>query len=305
MNRTREYLEQQESEESVTFKSEYKEEEEDTPFVYHGLVMGDYDGVGAEDDEEVPDRPTKLPRMSPRMELSVPQEEELAQWFQEHAIFYDQSHPDFKNRGKKDRLVDLKAAEMGVRPIQVITWFKTMRTVYGKLRKKRGQAEKITTMRQKWTLNNFAFLDSHLSVRTERRRPGAATASAETAPPASEGEESDSNNHLPPSTNSQASASSCPRQPPKAAAGGRQQLEDAIMQLASRLSDRNGVPSAIESAPYISRNPRAAFAHWMGCQTMGLSERQWRLFMVDVMHCVNRHCEADSQHRPPSGQQHH
>ena len=52
-------------------------------------------------------------------------------------------------------------------------WFTSQRTVFGKLQKKKsGQARKDPTFRQKWVLDNFAFLKSHLVVRAATRTMG-------------------------------------------------------------------------------------------------------------------------------------
>lgn len=73
-----------------------------------------------------------------RFELASEQEDELVQWYQENPLMYDQANPDFKNRQKKDRLVERKASEMNVKPVQILTWFKSMRTIYGKFKKKKS-----------------------------------------------------------------------------------------------------------------------------------------------------------------------
>ena len=64
---------------------------------------------------------------------------------------------------------------------QLWTWFRSMRTVYGKLRKqtlKSGAAAKKLTARQQWTLASFSFLHSHAVVRTETRQLGCLPAPA-------------------------------------------------------------------------------------------------------------------------------
>ena len=50
----------------------------------------------------------------------------------------------------------------------VSTWFKSMRTLFGRLKKtKSGQAAKANTARQLWTLQNFQFPEAHLAIRME------------------------------------------------------------------------------------------------------------------------------------------
>lgn len=45
-------------------------------------------------------------------------------------------------------------------------WFRNMRTVYGKLRKKKNeQATRPLTARQRWTSDMFKFLDKHMTIR--------------------------------------------------------------------------------------------------------------------------------------------
>ena len=48
-----------------------------------------------------------------------------------------------------------------------------MRTVFGKLKKKKsGQAAKVTTACQDWTMMLFKFLEAHLTIRTDTRQLG-------------------------------------------------------------------------------------------------------------------------------------
>ena len=46
-----------------------------------------------------------------------------------------------------------------------MTWFKSMMTLFGHLKKKTsGQAAKALTARQKWMMANFQFLSAHLCI---------------------------------------------------------------------------------------------------------------------------------------------
>ena len=52
--------------------------------------------------------------------------------------------------------------------LAVKTWFQSMRTLFGRLKKKMlGQAAKPLTARQKWTKANFSFLSAHLCIWTD------------------------------------------------------------------------------------------------------------------------------------------
>jgi len=105
--------------------------------------------VEEDEDEDV--------RITPRME------EELVEG---NPIFYDQRRTDFKNRHKRDKLLQEKGQELGLTMSQLMTWFRNIRTIYRKLKKKKsGQSTKTLTARQQWTHDRFAFLKHHLQVR--------------------------------------------------------------------------------------------------------------------------------------------
>jgi len=42
------------------------------------------------------------------------QEEEIVRWFKDSPIFYDQTRRDFKNKAKREKMMNEKAAEFGV-----------------------------------------------------------------------------------------------------------------------------------------------------------------------------------------------
>ena len=50
-----------------------------------------------------------LPRIKrrhvPNEQLSPEEEQSLVEWFSEHPLFFDQTEADFKNKGKKERLL--------------------------------------------------------------------------------------------------------------------------------------------------------------------------------------------------------
>lgn len=52
--------------------------------------------------------------------ITPDQEEYFCDWFQDQPIFYDQRLRDFKNRGKRDRLLQELAKELGLTSTLVI-----------------------------------------------------------------------------------------------------------------------------------------------------------------------------------------
>lgn len=47
--------------------------------------------------------------------LTEGQEDALAEWFQSQPLFFDQSERDFKDKDKRERLLEEKAQEFGLR----------------------------------------------------------------------------------------------------------------------------------------------------------------------------------------------
>ena len=61
-------------------------------------------------------------------------EEELVEFFEGNPIFYDQQRSDFKNRSKRDKLLQDKllqdkSNELGMSMNMLMTWFKNMQSM--------------------------------------------------------------------------------------------------------------------------------------------------------------------------------
>ncbi|ELT89437.1 hypothetical protein CAPTEDRAFT_192178 [Capitella teleta] len=65
--------------------------------------------------------------------LSAANEQHLADWFAEQPCFWDHCDANFRNRGKKERMLAKKAVEVGMTGEDLSSWFKSMRTGYGRL----------------------------------------------------------------------------------------------------------------------------------------------------------------------------
>ena len=66
------------------------------------------DAARSTQEEESDDGMPSTKKRVPNEQLSEQQEQTLVEWFHEHSLFYDQTEKDFKNKGKKDRLLDEK-----------------------------------------------------------------------------------------------------------------------------------------------------------------------------------------------------
>ena len=71
-------------------------------------------GAEQDDEDESDQEETAVKRMKVADQLTFEQEQELAEWFSENSLFYDQSLKEFKKRGKRDRLLQEKASKMGL-----------------------------------------------------------------------------------------------------------------------------------------------------------------------------------------------
>jgi hypothetical protein len=59
-------------------------------------------------DDETAAKRNKMPELDPAVEQA------LCEWFADHPLFYDMSDVSFKNRQRKDRLLDQKGKELNM-----------------------------------------------------------------------------------------------------------------------------------------------------------------------------------------------
>ena len=98
-------------------------------------------------------------------DLTTVQEEDLAEWYRDHPIFYDKRHPDYKNSEKKLHLDEDKAKELKLTVQTITSWKTSMRTRYSKLTNpgpSGSGARKEKTPRENWIISAFGFLKEHI-----------------------------------------------------------------------------------------------------------------------------------------------
>ena len=144
-----EAVEDHEEEENDFSDSDHSQEEDERP----------REGVCKKDRKQREDSEEKL---------THDEEQTLADWFATKPEFWDNTIDNFKNKTAKDRLLTAKATEMGRSRKQLDKWFKSQRTMYGRIRKsgKSGSGAKTMTSRRRWVLANFKYLASHVVVRS-------------------------------------------------------------------------------------------------------------------------------------------
>ena len=87
----------------------------------------------------------------------------LVNWIRDNPIIYDKGLSNYKKKVDKREMWAKKAAEVGVTVKQLLTWYESNRTRYGKLIKtKSGQGQQRMTQRQEWVVKSFDFLKAHI-----------------------------------------------------------------------------------------------------------------------------------------------
>ncbi|KAK4320402.1 hypothetical protein Pmani_008711 [Petrolisthes manimaculis] len=249
----------------------------------------------SDDDEDWPRKKSKI-----SCQLSPKQEEELVEWFSAHPIFYDRSERDFnKNKGKREVLLEGKAKEMGITGMVIWTWFKSMRTIYGKLKKQKfGQVKKPLTSRAKWTIDSFQFLETHLVRRLKTKHMDKVTDHnyEKVHDEDSESEVSDSSSlqqrHIQPSTSHQGI-----RRGSTGTTGTVSRVEEPIIELIDPLSTVTTVQEDMQSVGVrTNNNNRMAFCQWMGQEANKFNEQLWTKFMSDAFALVMKYRQLHHHH---------
>ena len=137
------------------------EEEED------GEDGGDMDDEDEDDQSAHSAKPRRKQKKT--VTLTDEQEEAMIAWLKENPLIYDKGKGHYKKKDDKKVMWAEKAAELGLTPQELTTWYETNRTRFGKLtRRKSGQGNKKLTDRQEWVLKSFAFLQEHINRQPSR-----------------------------------------------------------------------------------------------------------------------------------------
>ena len=101
--------------------------------------------------------------------LTEDEEHSMVEWLESNPILYNKKLKTYKDTSRKEALWREKANELGKDVVLLQTWYTSMRTRYGRLKKLRsGQEPPELTERDAWILRCFDFLKIHI-VEVQKR----------------------------------------------------------------------------------------------------------------------------------------
>ncbi|KAK6190706.1 hypothetical protein SNE40_002509 [Patella caerulea] len=96
-------------------------------------------------------------------DINTEEEESMVEWLKEHPLLYNKKLSSNKDKGKKDSLWSEQATLLGKDVSNIMVWYQSIRTRYGRLSKKKsGSGAGELTDRDNWILEKFDFLKGHI-----------------------------------------------------------------------------------------------------------------------------------------------
>ncbi|MED6292622.1 hypothetical protein CHARACLAT_002232 [Characodon lateralis] len=127
---------------------------------------------------------TKKPRKEKVVAMLTEEEEEsMVEWLKTNPVLYNRKLKNYKDTNRKEALWREMAGQMGQDILILKTWYSSLRTRYGRLKKLCAEKQSSgLTERDSWILTCFEFLAPHilpvLKRRGKRRKVGVNTISA-------------------------------------------------------------------------------------------------------------------------------
>ncbi|XP_013857716.1 uncharacterized protein LOC106513442 isoform X2 [Austrofundulus limnaeus] len=117
--------------------------------------------------------------------LTEEEEQSMVEWLVSNPILYNRKLKNYKHTSRKEALWREKAEEVGKDVLILKTWYTSLRTRYGRLKKLcAGQESPELTERDFWILGCFEFLRPHIiEIQRRRRRKEKVGVSVDDTPP--------------------------------------------------------------------------------------------------------------------------
>ncbi|XP_063865407.1 uncharacterized protein LOC135103308 [Scylla paramamosain] len=245
--------------------------------------------------------------------LTVEQERNVAEWLQEHELFYNKKLNDYKDVRKKYRLLQEKADELNVHVNQLRTWIDGMRTRFGRLCATRSAVMEMTE-REQWIYTTFRFLQPHIvrcPTRQSKKLPTRKELTVQTATTSQDelAVQCQGSTDTPPlaAPSSSTPSSSSVRTPPSASASLAIEDQDLLQKLSEQyrqnqaIGIQNRLLSALQpQSPHVRQVTH--FMSFLGslCETM--TPAAWRSFSAKAHQLALEHLttEAPQPSQPPT-----
>ena len=115
------------------------------------------------DDDTQSCQSDSIPTKKSKVDFSPEEDQNMIEWLEENPVLYNKKLSLYKDTAKKEKIWRDKAVEMGKSVDVLKVWYGSLRSRYGKLKKRRsGSEDADLTERDDWVLRNFEFLRPHI-----------------------------------------------------------------------------------------------------------------------------------------------
>ncbi|XP_019647977.1 PREDICTED: uncharacterized protein LOC109488220 isoform X2 [Branchiostoma belcheri] len=298
-------------------KEEPAEEEEESKTVWtwsRGRASVDAD----QDSEPYPSN-QQTPQSSQKVAISEEQDDLIASFLESHPAFYDVSHTDYKNKGKKNAWLRNAAPAIGLTSKQILTRFRTMRTDYFKLKRKvaeraaRGR-HKITPL-QEFKLRRYKFLDAHYRGRDKTSSSALGSVNTPVQPQEYSSDEDDVNDVRFTSSAGYGAGTSSKRKrydsyespsPKKSKKGMTEFLVELLTDSHKELRQSQAtlaMAASSASAGTSGTSERNAWAQWLSSLQQEIPQDTWRVYQVETFTIAMRYAMGAQQQHHQASQQ--
>ncbi|KAI8485374.1 Glutathione S-transferase zeta-1 [Branchiostoma belcheri] len=275
--------------------------------------------VDVDQDSEPYPSNQQTPQSSQKVAISEEQDDLIASFLESHPAFYDVSHADYKNKGKKNAWLRNAAPAIGLTSKQILTRFQTMRTDYFKLKRKvaeraaRGR-HKITPL-QEFKLRRYKFLDAHYRGRDKTSSSALGSVSTPVQPQEYSSDEDDVNDVRFTSSAGYGAGTSSKRKrydsyespsPKKSKKGMTEFLVELLTDSHKELRQSQAtlaMAASSASAGTSGASERNAWAQWLSSLQQEIPQDTWRVYQVETFTIAMRYAMGAQQQQHQASQQ--
>ncbi|XP_061663625.1 golgin subfamily A member 6-like protein 22 isoform X2 [Syngnathoides biaculeatus] len=95
-------------------------------------------------------------------------EDSLVEFFRQNELLWNSLKTDYRNKAKRQRILETKATELQISVDHLWTWFKSLRDMFTKMDKKKSEdGQKQLTERETWIKEKFGFFHQAINHRSK------------------------------------------------------------------------------------------------------------------------------------------